>query len=158
MNKDNAREYIPLLEAFADGELQIKGVSGEWTDDVRGVSFTCQPDQYRRKPKPTVVKVNTNNIRDIASTMLPGVSRLVLMDAANLIDYLRTERNLQLAEDRKASVSKPLLGLVPKVVRFAARRTEVAEAITRYTKAGLDIPSEWTVELSLLNDYLSAVT
>lgn len=33
MNKDNALEYLPALQALADGELQIKTLDGRWVDD-----------------------------------------------------------------------------------------------------------------------------
>lgn len=54
MNRDNAREYIPLIEALADGELEVN-VPGLGWGTVGITDFSHAPDHYRRKPKPTVV-------------------------------------------------------------------------------------------------------
>lgn len=56
VNKENAKQYIPLLEALADGELQIQQQLGEWLDAPMdssiGMHFHLPPERYRRKPKP----------------------------------------------------------------------------------------------------------
>ena len=54
MTPQNAREYIPLLEALADGELQYRPCSDVW-EDIKAIDFVVPPYYYRRKPKPTVV-------------------------------------------------------------------------------------------------------
>lgn len=52
MNKDNAKEFLPLVQALADGRtIQHKStVSNAWTDVVQ-VSFNLNPDRYRIKPE-----------------------------------------------------------------------------------------------------------
>ena len=54
MTPQNAREYLPLLEALADGELQYRPCSDVW-EDIKAIDFVVPPCYYRRKPKPTVV-------------------------------------------------------------------------------------------------------
>ena len=53
MTPQNAREYIPLIEALADGELQAE-IGPNWFDTCNA-DFSNPPHCYRRKPKPTVV-------------------------------------------------------------------------------------------------------
>jgi hypothetical protein len=55
MDKNNARQYIPLLEALADGELQYRPCSDIW-EDIKAPDFREPPYYFRRKPKPTVVQ------------------------------------------------------------------------------------------------------
>jgi hypothetical protein len=52
MNKYNALEYIPLVEALAEGRLQIGAKGGGWTDvaDNTEVCFTLPPDNYKIRP------------------------------------------------------------------------------------------------------------
>lgn len=58
MNKDNARDYLPLVQALADGKpLQVKTVNG-WDDIQSGVSFCYAPEKYRIKPEPKEVWFN----------------------------------------------------------------------------------------------------
>ena len=42
---------------------------------------------------------------------------------------------------------KPLQGLRPRNIWILERIAEIREAMTRYAKAGKDIPSAWMVEL-----------
>lgn len=53
MNRENAREYIPHIEALADGELQTL-IGDNWLDTA-GSEFSNPLNFYRRKPKQTVV-------------------------------------------------------------------------------------------------------
>lgn len=51
MNANNAKDYLPLVQALAEGKtIQVSGVD-EWVD-VEGVCFTRSPDCYRIKPEP----------------------------------------------------------------------------------------------------------
>lgn len=59
MNKYTAREYLPLVQALAEGKV-IQGVmvaSGEW-EDMREVNFASPSYQYRIKPEPREIWVN----------------------------------------------------------------------------------------------------
>lgn len=57
MNKDNAKDYLPLVQALADGkEVQILH-SGEW-HDIDDPSFTAPAVCHRIKPEPREVWVN----------------------------------------------------------------------------------------------------
>ena len=53
MNPNNAKQYIPAIEALADGELQRLHIA-TWLD-TETADFSMRPDCYRRKPKPTVI-------------------------------------------------------------------------------------------------------
>lgn len=50
MNKDNARDYLPLVQALAEGKT-IQFFSCEWADCAKNVDFTYPPTSYRIKPK-----------------------------------------------------------------------------------------------------------
>jgi hypothetical protein len=51
MNKDNAKDYLPLVQALTDGkEIEYRSVDG-WTP-VRHPSFNESADRYRIKPEP----------------------------------------------------------------------------------------------------------
>ena len=54
MNKNNAAQYIPLVQALADGkEIEVRSADGMW-DTVRHgeVVFSLDPERYRVKPEP----------------------------------------------------------------------------------------------------------
>jgi hypothetical protein len=72
MNKDNAKDFLPIVQALADGKqiqrrmphcfIQKDEKEGlpvlierpeEWVDDAEGeFSFYSEPDYYRVKPEP----------------------------------------------------------------------------------------------------------
>lgn len=57
MNKNNAKDYLPLVQALADGKvIQVKTVCG-WVDS-ESIGFVFPPDQYRIKPEPREIWVN----------------------------------------------------------------------------------------------------
>lgn len=52
MNKDTAKDFLPLVQALADGKtIQYKNHLGEW-GDVREVAFTAASYRFRIKPDP----------------------------------------------------------------------------------------------------------
>jgi hypothetical protein len=52
MNKENAREYLPLVQALANGKtLQIDAGAG-WIDLSEETNFVFDPEDYRIKPEP----------------------------------------------------------------------------------------------------------
>lgn len=58
MNKHNAKDYLPLVQALADGKvIQVLTTRG-WRD-AGDITFNWAPDQYRTKPDPRVIWVNT---------------------------------------------------------------------------------------------------
>lgn len=59
MNKDNAKDFLPLVQALADGKtLQIRDmVDDGWADMTTEVGFSMPPDSYRIKPAPTFLYV-----------------------------------------------------------------------------------------------------
>lgn len=55
MNKDNAAQYLPLVQALADGKVIQHNprvmVNAEWID-LHNPAFTEPPENYRIKPEP----------------------------------------------------------------------------------------------------------
>lgn len=52
MNKDNAKDYLPLVQALADGKaIQLAATTGEWRDHLEP-DFSLLPQEYRIKPEP----------------------------------------------------------------------------------------------------------
>ena len=51
MTRDEAKELLPIIQAWAEGK-NIQFLSdGEW-HDINQADFTCYPDKYRIKPEP----------------------------------------------------------------------------------------------------------
>ena len=51
MTREEAKELLPIIQAWAEGE-NIQFLSdGEW-QDISQADFTCYPDKYRIKPEP----------------------------------------------------------------------------------------------------------
>ena len=50
MTREQAKELLPIIQAFAEGK-NIQFLSdGEW-HDINQADFTCYPDKYRIKPE-----------------------------------------------------------------------------------------------------------
>ena len=49
MNAKNAHEYLPLVQALADGAT-IQALGGDWFD-IDDVNFNWPSDEYRIKPE-----------------------------------------------------------------------------------------------------------
>ena len=51
MTREQAKELLPIIQAWAEGK-NIQFLSdGEW-HDINQADFTCYPDKYRIKPEP----------------------------------------------------------------------------------------------------------
>ena len=51
MTREEAKELLPIIQAWAQGK-NIQFLSdGEW-HDINQADFTCHPDKYRIKPEP----------------------------------------------------------------------------------------------------------
>lgn len=51
MTREQVKELLPIIQAFAEGK-NIQFLSdGEWYD-INQADFTCYPDKYRIKPEP----------------------------------------------------------------------------------------------------------
>ena len=51
MTREEAKELLPIIQAWAEGK-NIQFLSdGEW-HDINQAAFTCYPDKYRIKPEP----------------------------------------------------------------------------------------------------------
>lgn len=54
MNREQAKNLLPVIQAFADGEtIQVRTEKG-W-EDLVNPDFICLPDRYRIKPEPLEV-------------------------------------------------------------------------------------------------------
>lgn len=53
MTKENAKELLPVIQAYAEGKkIQIKQSNDTWLDiSVNDVDFCCEPSFYRIKPE-----------------------------------------------------------------------------------------------------------
>lgn len=61
MNKDTAKDYLPLVQALSEGKvIQIRNTTErEWVDlDTGEIAFSSGAEQYRIKPEPREVWVN----------------------------------------------------------------------------------------------------
>ena len=55
MDKNNAKDFLPLVQALAEGKtIQYRKLSGEWID-APTPPFHSHPDLYRIKPEPAVL-------------------------------------------------------------------------------------------------------
>ena len=69
MNAKNAHEYLPLVQALANGET-IQTFGGHWFD-LDDVNFNQPPDEYRIKPEPRTFKlyiIDTANGETVMTT------------------------------------------------------------------------------------------
>lgn len=58
MNKDNAHEYLPLVQAIADGKIvQVQGGDGNWYNSKL---INIPPRRYRIKPEPRTFEAYVN--------------------------------------------------------------------------------------------------
>ena len=52
MNRQQAKELLPIIQAYAEGKtIQIKAIDGIWYDDEDMVKFDSSPQNYRIKPE-----------------------------------------------------------------------------------------------------------
>lgn len=53
MNKDNAKDYLPLVQALAEGEtIEFRDCQGFWSGNPQ-VNFNAPACRYRIKPSPS---------------------------------------------------------------------------------------------------------
>lgn len=59
MNKNNAKDFLPLVQALAEGKvIQIRMFSCDPWKDCSRPDFTMDPPNYRIKPEPREIWVN----------------------------------------------------------------------------------------------------
>ncbi len=58
MNKDNAKDYLPLVQALADGKVIQVQLNGVWKNAAEQIAFDGPPSDYRIKPEPREIWVN----------------------------------------------------------------------------------------------------
>lgn len=55
MSKSDAKDYLPLVQALAEGKtIQVKNNNGEWVDRAY-LHFNLAAERYRIKPEPEVI-------------------------------------------------------------------------------------------------------
>jgi hypothetical protein len=52
MNKESAKEFLPLVQALADGLAIEFNDGGDWVNVVNLNTDSYDPDEYRIKPEP----------------------------------------------------------------------------------------------------------
>lgn len=58
MNKDNAKDFLPLVQALAEGKtLQVRASSERPWIDATDIAFVGHPGNHRIKPEPAVLWV-----------------------------------------------------------------------------------------------------
>lgn len=58
MNKETAKDYLPLVQALAEGKvIQVMGDEGNWKD-VENIFLNNPASSYRIKPEPVEIWVN----------------------------------------------------------------------------------------------------
>lgn len=83
MNREQAKELLPIIEAYANGEvIQYKAASGKWRtlgDDY--YKFDSSPKKYRIKPKPRECWVTIYNGDTISTAHTTKTSALECLGA-----------------------------------------------------------------------------
>jgi len=60
MNKENVKDYLPFIQALAEGKtIQHSPDDGRW-DDAENLSFCLEPKYYRIKPEPRTFVIYIN--------------------------------------------------------------------------------------------------
>ena len=71
MNAQNAHEYLPLVQALANGKIIQCNDRGEWVDVESLYTDVYGPDEYRIKPEPRTFKlyiIDTANGETVMTT------------------------------------------------------------------------------------------
>lgn len=61
MNKENAKDYLPLVQALANGKVIQVEVDGKWIDMKGELHFSAIPSDYRIKPEPREIWVRRHS-------------------------------------------------------------------------------------------------
>ena len=63
MNRDNAKDYLPLVQALADGkDVQYKGESLKQWITLTGCDFNQPAEDFRIKPEPREFWINNHEL------------------------------------------------------------------------------------------------
>lgn len=89
MNKDTAKDYLPLVQALAEGKtIQYKLEDGEWADVPQPI-FNEEVSSYRIKPEPKKqwyrVALFKDGSTDTADNLMHEV---ILKDHKNFVRWL----------------------------------------------------------------------
>jgi len=87
MNKETAHEYLPLVQALADGKtIQMRGhdmAGAEWWDDIDEFYFDIKPENYRIKIKPRTWEFwedSLGNLYPITDTPVAHWNRITVQE------------------------------------------------------------------------------
>lgn len=99
MNKEEAKDFLPLVQALAEGKtIQYCDLKGDWLD-TRNPTFRRRPELYRIKPEPHVLWV----VRD-GHGRFGGVF-LEESKAAEQAEYVENARIVKYVEELEVEVS-----------------------------------------------------
>jgi hypothetical protein len=110
MTPQEAKELLPIIEAYANGEtVQIHDNLGEWFDADHPI-FNMPSSNYRIKPKPRLVEVTHEDLPPVFWVQEVGDDRIYLVTVIHPDGDLETEhvlikrenlRNWRWSPDRK---------------------------------------------------------
>jgi hypothetical protein len=70
MNKNNAKDFLPLVQALADGKTIQFDDGGDWVDVENLITDPYDPDEYRIKPSPRTFELmrstESGNVYDMS--------------------------------------------------------------------------------------------
>lgn len=61
MNKDNAKDYLPLVQALAEDKLEVLDCTGKWVS-IHNANFKNPPNRYRIKPSPVMIPLGPEDV------------------------------------------------------------------------------------------------
>lgn len=84
MNAQNAKDYLPLVQALAEGKtIQQAGPKWEWIDLAYEVSFCDAPNRYRIKQEPREIWSNRYPDGYEGEAVYESAEKAKLMDHTN---------------------------------------------------------------------------
>ena len=90
MNKDNAAQFLPLVQALADGKTIQYNDAGTWFDMAgESVAFGNEISHYRIKPEPQEVTVWITKFSD------GSICGLTTSDMSVHADWIKTTATVQ---------------------------------------------------------------
>lgn len=66
MNRAEAKQFLPVISAFAEGKTIQVACGEKWNDAGSSLAFTGHPSTYRVKVDPLVIKVWVHKERRLA--------------------------------------------------------------------------------------------
>lgn len=89
MNREEAKQLLPIIQAFADGKrAEFLRSDGEWVELKGEPDFSFPPDRYRIKTEPEVIWVNKFKGGDIYKYITEEEARHGTEGNEHLYEYI----------------------------------------------------------------------